>query len=143
MPNSISSFQDALKTDLETAFPTADVYRGERVGKAVDKPKLCVFWQGSGEMPGRVQVGEAQVIVRYWPISAKVRDQAVDGIRDPAELEQAAWDLQQTLEAKQTAYGAAGIWFVRLTSVRPDYDPNEWGVEATLTMQFSNPATLP
>ena len=138
----MTGFLDALKADLEAAFPSAEVYRGERTGKAVDKPKLCVFWSGSGELAGRVQVGEAQVLVRYWPVTSKLRDQAVDGVRDPSELEQAGYDLQRALEAKQTAYGANGIWFVRLTSVEVDYDPDEWGVQATLTTQFRNPATL-
>jgi hypothetical protein len=143
MANVLTDFQNALASDLAAQYPLAEVMRGERVGKAVDKARVCVFWPGTREIAGRVQEAEATVIVRYWPVTAKVRDQASQGVRDPSELEQAAWDLQTFLQTKQVAYSASGAWFCRLTSVEPDYDPEEWGVQATITLQFLNPATLP
>jgi hypothetical protein len=141
MPNLISDFRTALVADLVTEFPTAEVLQGPRVGRSVDKPRITVFWAGSQEQSGLVAVGEATVIVRYWPASPKVADQSPSGVRDPGELEQAAWDLQAFLETKQTAYGATGTWVCRLTDVQPDYDPEEWGVEARIVLQFDNPAT--
>jgi hypothetical protein len=142
MPNLITSFADALAADLAGRFPDCDVLRGERTGKAVDKAKIAVYWPGSSEVPSRVQEGQANVVVRYWPITAKVNNQATNGVRDPRELEQAGWDLQDFLQTKQTAYVGIGVWFCRLTAVDPDYDPEEWGVQATVTLQFLNPATL-
>jgi hypothetical protein len=140
--NLAGSFREALAADLALEFPDADVFQGIRVGKAVDRAKLCVFWAGSQEVSATVVVGEARVVVRYWPVSAKVRDDQTGGVRDPGELEQAAWDLQTFLQTKQTSYGASGAWFCRLQSVTPDYDPEEWGVEATLLLQFDNPAVI-
>jgi hypothetical protein len=140
MPNLISSFRAALVADLAAQFPSAEVLSGPREGRSVDKDRIAVFWPGSAEQSGRVQVGEATIVVRYWPATPKVRDQAVDGVRDPSPLEQAAWDLQDFLQTKQTAYSATGAWFCRLVSVQPDYDPDEWGVQAVITLQFLNPA---
>lgn len=138
----VTDVRQALAADLELAFPDADVLQGERVGKAVDREKLCVFWPGMQEVGGRVNVGEATLIVRYWPKSPKVRDDSASGVRDPGPLEDAAWRLSEFLQTKQTAYTAQGAWFVRMRSCRPDYDPDEWGVEATLTLMFDNPAVL-
>ena len=142
MPNLITSLREALVADLLVEFPDAEVLSGVRSGKAVDKERLCVFWPGFGELGGRVVVGEARLHIRYWPVSPKVRDDAPSGVRDPGPLEQAAWDLAQLLQSKQTSYDATGAWFVRLVSCEPDYDPDEWGVEAIVSTMFSNPAVL-
>jgi hypothetical protein len=142
MTNLVTDFREALVADLQLEFPDADVLSGIRTGKAVDRAKIAVFWPGTREMQGRVVVGEARIVVRYWPVSAKVRDQSTAGVRDPGELEQAAWDLQTFLQTKQTSYGASGAWFCRLVSVEPDYDPDEWGVEAVIAVMFDNPAVI-
>lgn len=141
MPNLISDFRVALAADLATQFPTAEIHQGVRVGKSLDKPRIAFFWTGTAEESGRVAVANAEFRVRYWPVSARVADQSPSGVRDPGELEQAAWDLQTFLEGKQTSYGATGLWFFRLVEVQPDYDPEEWGVEARLLLFFDNPAT--
>jgi hypothetical protein len=75
-------------------------------------------------------------------VSPKVRDDTAGGVRDPSELEQAAWDLQTFLQGKQVSYGSTGAWFCRLRSVTPDYDPEEWGVEAKVVVMFDNPAVI-
>lgn len=141
MTNLVTDLRAAIQADLALAFPDAEVTGGARVGKAVDRPKICVFWPGYRERD-TVVVGEAQLKVRYWPVSAKLRDDAPSGVRDPGELEQAGIDLAEFFQGKQTAYDTTGAWFVRLVSVEPDYDPDEWGVEATVVTMFSNPAVL-
>ena len=144
MANLIGSFRAALAADLQLRYPDADVVQGERTGAAVDKPVVMVAWAGFGEQGDQVVVGEARILVRYWPVSAKVRDDAPGGVRDPAELEQAGWDLATFLQAKQaaSAYASTGAWFWRLRSVTPDYDPDEWGIEADLLVVFDNPAVI-
>lgn len=142
MTNLVGSFRQALAADLQLRFPDAEVQQGERSGKATDIAKLAVFWAGSAEESGRVVVGQARVMVRYWPPTPRLRDDAPNGARDPSELEQAGWDLQDFLQTKQKAYLSTGTWFCRLTRVTPDYDPAEWGVEAEILLMFNNPAVI-
>lgn len=142
MANLVGSFRAALAADLAVQFPGAEVSQGPRTGKATQNPKIAVFWPGTAEQEGRVVVGQARMLVRYWPASAKIRDDAPAGVRDPSELEQAAFDLQDFLQTKQQAYLSTGVWFNRLTRVTPDYDPDEWGVEAELVLWFTNPAVI-
>lgn len=142
MANLIGSFRQALAADLALRYPDADVYQGERSGKAKERAKAAVFFAGMGELSGRVVVGQGRVIVRYWPASPLLRDDAPGGVRDPSELETAAWDLADFLQTKQTAYGSTDVWFFRLVRVEADYDPEEWGVEAELLLMFENPAVI-
>lgn len=142
MANLLGTFRQALAADLAVEFPDADVSQGERTGAAKDRPKVAVVWTGLVEQSDAVVVGDARFLVRYWPVSPKVKDDAPGGVRDPSELEQAAWDLADFLQTKQTAYSASGAWYVRLTGVTPDYDPDEWGVEAELLLKFTNPAVI-
>lgn len=142
MPNLIGSFREALAADLALHYPDADVYQGERSGRAKERAKASVFFAGMGEQSGRVVVGQGRMIVRYWPVSSRVRDDAPAGVRDPTQLEEAAWDLADFLQTKQTAYGATAVWFFRLVRVEADYDPEEWGVEAELLLMFENPAVI-
>lgn len=142
MANLVGSFREALAADLAVQFPDADVSQGERTGAATDRAKLTIVWGGTSEQGDQVVVAEARFFVRYWPKSPKLRDDAPGGVRDPGELEQAAWDLASFLRAKQTAYSSSGAWFSRLMRVTPDYDPEEWGVEAELLVVFDNPAVI-
>lgn len=142
MANLLGQLRAALAADLAVQFPAAEVHQGDRSGKATQTPMIAVVWAGFGEQGDAVVVGESRFLVRYWPASPKVKDDAPGGVRDPSELEQAAWDLADFLQTKQTAYGASGAWYVRLTGVTPDYDPDEWGVEAELLVKFSNPAVI-
>jgi hypothetical protein len=142
MANIVSDVCDQLAADLALAFPRCDVSRGARTGYAVDRAKACVFWPGFNELGSAVVVGQYQIIVRYWPVTAKLRNDAPAGVRDPSELEQAALDLAAFLQGKQTAYSDAGAWFIRMQGVQPDYDPEEWGVEARIVLMADNPAVL-
>lgn len=142
MANLLGTFRALLAADLTLQWPDAEVHQGERTGKATEKPMLALVWAGFGEQGDAVVVGEARFLVRYWPASPLLRDDAPAGVRDPSELEQAAWDLADFLQTKQTAYSASGAWYVRLTGVTPDYDPDEWGVEAELLVKFTNPAVI-
>jgi hypothetical protein len=139
--NLVTSFRQALAADLALRFPDAEVLSGPRSGKSADRERIAVFWPGTRELQGRVVVGEASMIVRYWPPRPKVRGETTS-TPDPGGLEQAAWDLQTFLRTKQTSYGSSGAWFCRLVSVTPDYDPDEWGVEAVVAVQFDNPAVV-
>ena len=140
MANLISTFRAALAADLAVRFPNADVVQGSRTGKAVERDKVAVMWGGSGEQGDAVVVGNATILVRYWPASPKLSDGSPSGVRDPTDLEQAAFDLQDYLQTKQTAY--TGVWYSRLVRVSPDYDPEEWGIEAELLVVFNNPAVI-
>ena len=140
MANLISTFRAALAADLAVQFPNADVVQGSRSGKAVERDKVAVMWGGSTERGAAVVVGNASFLVRYWPASPKLADDSTSGVRDPGPLEQAAFDLQDFLQTKQTAYDS--VWFFRLVRVTPDYDPEEWGVEAELLLEFDNPAVI-
>lgn len=143
MANVISTLRQSLVADLESQFPDAEVSSGERSGKSADKPRIAVFWPGFAEMGSNVTVGQATMLIRYWPPSPKLRDDSPSGVRDPSDLEQAAWDLATFLQTKQTQYTAAsGAWFIRLQSVEIDYDPEEWGVQATVVAMFDNPAVI-
>lgn len=140
MANIITSWRNAVAADLAAQFPNAEIENGNRTGTSRDKPRIAVFWPGFNENASVVAVGEATLTVRYWPANPKIRDNSSPP--DPAELEDAGLALADFLQTKQTAYDAAGVWFCRLVSVEPDYDPEEWGVEATLTAQFTNPAVI-
>jgi hypothetical protein len=141
LPDVVTAFREALGADLLLAFPEAEIMYGSRTGKAVDHPKLAVFWAGSTEQT-EVIVGEARYMVRYWPVSPKLVNDAPSGVRDPSELEAAAFALQDFFRSKQTSYRATGAWYSRLLRVTPDYDPEEWGVEAELLVVLNNPAVV-
>jgi hypothetical protein len=141
LPDVVTAIRVAIGADLQVAFPEAEVVHGNRTGKAVDTAKLAIFWAGSTEQ-STVVVGEARFIVRYWPITAKLRDDAPSGVREPGELEAAAFALQDFFRSKQTGYPATGAWYSRLLRVTPDYDPEEWGVEAELLVVLNNPAVV-
>lgn len=140
MSNLVSSLRAALVADLAAQFPSAEVLSGPRSGVSHDKTRIAVFWPGFAEMPSRVVVGEAMLLIRYWPRRPKERNAVSPP--NPTELEQAGWDLADFLQTKQRSYSATGAWFVRVVSVTPNYDPDEWRVEAVLRAQFSNPAVV-
>lgn len=139
MANIITSWREAVQADLAAAFPSAEVITGQRAGTSRDKVRIAVHWPGTGEeVP--VEVGSAVLVIRYWPANPKLKTSAPP--QNPADLEQAAFDLQNFFQTKQHGYDAAGVWFCRLLSVTPDYDEEEWGVEAILGAQFTNPAVI-
>lgn len=140
MANLIGNWRAALVADLQLQFPDARVASGQRSGVNRDQDLIAVFWPGTAEVEGRVVVGQARLLVRYWPKRPKIRDDQTPS--DPAALEEAGWDLAAFLQTKQTAYTAHGVWFCRLVSCTPDYDPDEWAVEAVLIAQFDNPAVV-
>jgi hypothetical protein len=143
MPNPISTLRDALQTDLAAQFPAAEVLSGTRESRSVDKDRISLLWVGATELPGDVVVSSDQFAIRFYPGSPKLRPQAAatSGARDPEELEQAAFDLQDYLQTRQVSYPSA-VWFLRVISVTPNYDPEEWYVEASVLAQRSNPAVL-
>lgn len=140
MANIVTDWRNALKAHLVTQYPTAEVENGARSGTSRDKDRIAVFWPGFNEQAGRVQVGETSLVIRYWPKNPKVRD--AGSPLNPAELESAGMLLADFLQTKQTAYSAQGVWFCRLVRCEPDYDPDEWGVEAVVVAQFTNPAVI-
>lgn len=138
----LTAYRVALAADLALEFPNADVLQGERSGKAADKAKVALFWDTETEVSSAVVVGQARLLVRYWPVSPKLTDDATAGVRDPTGLEAARDALQSFLQGKQTSYPSTGVWFSRLVAVRPDYDPEEWGVEGELLLMFTNAAVV-
>lgn len=139
---SLDTWAESLTADLKLEFPDADVMHGERTGRATDRARITVFWAGDIEFSSAVVAAQARLIVRYWPVTAKLRDDAPAGVRDPSELMAARASLKAFLEGKQTAYPSTGVWFSRLVRVTPDYDPGEWGVEGELLLMFTNEAVV-
>lgn len=136
----LTAWRVALTAHLAAQYPSARVENGQRSGTSRDDPRIAVFWPGFNEQGGRVVVGEASLVIRYWPRNPKIRD--AGSPLDPSELEAAGLGLAEFLQTKQTAYSAQGVWFCRLVSCEPDYDPDEWAVEAIVVAQFTNPAVV-
>lgn len=130
----------AVQEDLAVVFAPCEVLPGRRSGVSRDLNRLCVFFPGITETAGRVVVGEARVHIRYWPARAVLNGDEAPA--DPEPLEQAVTDLTAFLQTKQTAYPSTGVWFSRMLSCEIDDDPNEWGVEAVVLLQFDNPAVI-
>jgi len=139
MTNLVSSWREELARDLAAQFD-AEIVNGMRTGTSRDLNRIAVFWPGVREVPGRVVVSEPRLTVRYWPKNPKLR---TGSPQDPTELEEAGYALMEFLQTKQTAYTeTAGVWFFRVQSVTPDYDPDEWGVEAILVANANNVAVI-
>jgi hypothetical protein len=136
----LTSWRAALVAHLETAFPNAEVISGRRAGVSRDLDRLCVFWPGWQEDAADVYFARPSMIVRYWPARSK---QPTDNPNDPGQLEQAAIDLMTSLETVQKPGDLVPNLYCRVARVTPDYDPEEWGVEAELTSWTVNLATQP
>jgi hypothetical protein len=141
MANPVSTLRAAIAADLALQFPNADVYSGPREGKAVDRDKIAVFWTGTTELLPDVVVATPTLTIRYWPSQPRISDAAPGGVRDPSDLEQAAYDLADYLQTRQTSYSSS-VWFVRVVAIVPDYDPDEWVVEASVVASMMNPAVI-
>ncbi|MBA2642653.1 MAG: hypothetical protein H0U82_06995 [Actinobacteria bacterium] len=135
--NLISEWRRALVSELQTAFPGAEVTSGRRAGVSREL-RIAVFFDGHRETPDRVVVARTVMIVRYWPAHA------ADTPADPSELEQAAYDLMRLLQdrQKQIELAVDDLWFFRVESVVTDEDPEEWGVEARLLGFAKNVAAI-
>lgn len=137
MSTSIETFRDALQTYLATQLSAANVDAGERAGVSRSGARVVVFWSGFQEWPQDVNNANVTYTIRYWP--ARSKQPATASPPDPDDLEAAALDLMQKLQSVQTSL--SGMDYCRVTSVRPDYDPKEWGVEATLLCWTRSPAS--
>lgn len=141
MANLISTWRLALVSYLTTEFPNADVLSGERTGVSRDKPRICVFMPTDGlkqfERDGAMAT--VVMVVRYWPKRGK-QPQPGSPL-DPTDLEQAVWDLATSLEqVRSSGLSTSDDLTFEVPSIEPDYDPDEWGVEATLVGWTRNPA---
>jgi hypothetical protein len=135
----LNAWAAALIAYLKLEFPEAEVIDGERSGVSRDKDRLCVFWPGSQE-DGNVNYSHESMVIRFWPARSK---QPTDNPDDPTPLRKAGMDLRIALQAVQTPGSLVADLYCRLVSVQPDYDPQEWGIEAVLYSWTLNPATLP
>lgn len=138
MANLISDWRDAIVTVLEAAFPNAEIVSGDRSGVPA-RELIAVFFDGYQRQPGRAAVAEPKLVIRYWPVSHRLPGRTP---RDPAELEQASVDLMLALEPVQATLAVDDLWYFMVDSVRPDYDPDEWGIEARLTGYAKNIAAV-
>jgi hypothetical protein len=139
--NLISDWRRALKSELQTAWPGAEVLDGRRTGVSRDRVRIAVFFDGYREEADRVVVARPAMIVRFWPDRSKLPD---ENPADPTQLEQAAYDLMNLLQEKQAQIERAvdDLWYFRVESVITDEDPEEWGVEARLLGFAKNVASV-
>lgn len=141
MANLITSWREALVSYLTVEFPDAEVLSGERSGVSRDKPRISVFMPADGlkQFDRDGAMATVVMIVRYWPKRGK--QPAPGSPVDPTGLEQAVWDLATALEpVRSSGLSTSDDLTFEVSSIEPDYDPDEWGVEATLVGWTSNPA---
>lgn len=127
MSNLLSDWRGALKTVLATAFPTADIYDGERPSKvARDKMRICVFVPEMTEWDPDANMAQPQMTIRIW---CPMPRNATESPRDPAPIEEAMMALAAALQPVLTSL--AGPDFFKVQKITPDY-VDEYGLEATL-----------
>ena len=138
--NLLTDARVAIIEKLAAAFPSARIVSGERAAGATSSPTIAVHIEGYRRQPSRAVVAIPVLIIRYWP--ARDRLPKTDP-RDPTALEQACSDLMLALEPHQGSLEVPDLWYFLVDSVVPDYDPEEWGVEARLTLFTKNIAGVP
>lgn len=135
--NPITTWREALVAHLAQEFPAADVDSGERPeSKSRDKDRIRVFWPET-QTDSDVDFARPQLIVRYWVKFPKVSSQLKRAQIDEGPLEQAGWNLTETLMTVRTTL-VSGLAFelARVTS-----DREEYGIEAQLiAWTTKNPA---
>lgn len=117
---------------LHTAFPDADVVRGERTGvNRSDNDLIAVWWPGWDELTRDTALASPTLKFRYFPRRGiEPQDVSPD---DPDPILDAADALRSAFGRDTQPVGTftAGL-SCRLTTLKPDYSGTSWMVEGTL-----------
>lgn len=134
----VSEWREAVVEHLASAFPDAEVLSGRRAGVSRDRDRIAVFWPGWRASQRDYTLATPSLTIRYWP--ARSKQPSTTSPPDPAVLEDAGVALmlafRNTRKAGDFVDGLA-CW---LDEVAPDYDDEEWKVEAVLKAVALNPA---
>jgi hypothetical protein len=123
---------NGVAAHLETAFPAADVVRGQRDGVwRDDQDLIAVWWPGWDELSRDTALASPTLTIRYFPRRSVQPDEAVPA--DPDPLLDAADALLAAFDRASAAVGffTSGL-SCRLSRVAPDYRTDVWRVDATL-----------
>ncbi len=117
---------------LAAQFPAADVVRGERDGVwRDDQDLIAVWWPGWDTLTRDIALATPTLALRYFPRRSTQPADATPA--DPDVLLDAADALIAKLSRTTQAVGffTSGL-SCRLSSIRPNYAPDVWRIEATL-----------
>lgn len=129
----IHAWRTGVFNYLVTTFDDdADVVAGEREGvHRGEKDLLAVWWPGWDERSRDISLAQPTLTIRYFPSIHRLPPNATP--TDPGPLEQAADALLAAFpRSKQGANVFATDVACRITSIRPDYSPERWRVEASM-----------
>lgn len=127
----IAEWASAVVSYLDSELAAADVEHGEMDGVQRDRDVIAVWAPGWDEISRDVALAQPTLSLRYFPSRSKQPSDTVPP--DPSPLEQA---MDALLAAFDRASQAPGFFVdglsCRLTTIRPDYRPELWRVDATL-----------
>lgn len=128
----IHEWRQAVHDYLATQFSDAAVLSGSQDGVVRDVDTIVVFWPGWDVLQRDIALATPTLTVRYFPARSKQPSATIPP--DPSEIEAAADALIGAFDRASQGVGffAANL-SCRLSSMRPNYDPAVWRVEATLT----------
>lgn len=123
----LTDWRVSLKGVLQTTFPTATVYDGERPNKlARDRMVICVFADAMTEWSPDANMAQPTMTIRIW---CPFPRNTIDVPRNPEPLETAMMELALALQ--QVLVTLDGPDFFKVTSIEPDYLV-EYGIQANL-----------
>jgi hypothetical protein len=128
----INAWRTGVFDYLTTQFDAADVVAGERDGVwRGDNDLIAVWWPGWDERSRDISLAQPTLTLRYFPAISK-QPQPETPV-DPSPLEEAADALLAAFPRdKQGANVFATNVACRITSIRPNYDPAIWRLDATM-----------
>jgi hypothetical protein len=127
----INQWRAAVCTKLATEFSGADVEPGEQQGVSRERDLIAVWWPGWDEIARDIALAAPTLQLRYFP--GRSKQPATTTPPDPTPLEEAADALLAFFDRASQAPGFfVGDLSCRLTTLRPNYDPTFWHIEATL-----------
>ncbi len=121
----VDKLQEALGDSVEVVPGERDgVWRG-------DKDLVAVWWPGWDTLQRDIALASPTLTIRYFPRRGAEQNESAPANADP--ILDAADALIGTLDRATQAVGyfTEGL-SCRLSSLRPDYDPDVWRVEGTL-----------
>ncbi len=128
----IHAWREGVFEYLTTTFDDADVVAGERDGVwRGEKDLIALWWPGWDERSRDISLAQPTLTLRYFPALSK--QPSPDSPSDPSPLEEAADALLAAFPRdKQGANVFAANVACRITSIRPNYDPAVWRIDATM-----------
>lgn len=131
MTASIADWAGGVITYLGETLEDVDVEHGEMDGVQRDRDVIAVWWPGWDEITRDISLSQPTLSLRYFPARSKQPSDSIPP--DPTPLEEAADAL---LGAFDRASQAPGFFTddlsCRITTIRANYDPAIWRIDATL-----------